>query len=65
MEVENIFIYSFNFSARVFSLTWTLPKCISFLRMGRKETAVISKVFGILDYESEVRMSKFKMADPI
>ena len=33
--------------------------------MGGKVNAVIFKVFGVVDYESEVRISKFKMADPI
>ena len=50
---------------REVSLTWTLPKCIRFLRMGGKVQTVIFKVFGVIDYESEVRISKFKMADPI
>ena len=33
--------------------------------MGGKVYAVTAKVFGVVDYESEVRISKFKMADPI
>ena len=28
--------------------------------MGKKVNAVISKIFGVVDYESEVRISKFK-----
>ena len=51
--------------SREFSLTSTLPKCLSFLRKGGKVKEVISRVFGVVDYESEVRISKFKMADPI
>ena len=33
--------------AREFSLTWTLPKCIGFFKMGGKVNAVISKVFRV------------------
>ena len=40
-------------------------KCINFLRMGDKVNVFISKVFAVVDYESEVRISKFKIADPI
>ena len=52
--------------AREFYLTRKLPKCISFLRMGGKVIkAVISKVFGVVYYEPEVRISKFKMTNLI
>ena len=51
-----------NSPAREFSLIWTLPKWISFSRMDGKVYSVISKAE---NYESEVRISKFKMADPI
>ena len=33
--------------------------------MGGKVNAIIFKVFGVADYESEVRISKFEMADPM
>ena len=33
--------------------------------MGGKVNAVISKVFWVVDYESEVRILLFKMADSI
>ena len=51
--------------ARELVLTRTLPKCISFLRMNGKGNVVISEVFGDVDYESKVKISKFKMADSI
>ena len=43
----------------------TLPKCIIFVGRGGKVNAVISKVFGVEDYKSQVRTSKLKMADSI
>ena len=48
-------------NARVFPVL----KCINFLRIGGKVNEVIRKVFGIVDSESEVRISKFKMTDSI
>ena len=42
-----------------------LPKCISFLEMGDEISAVIGTVFGVVDIKSEVRISKFKLEDPI
>ena len=50
--------------AQQFFLIRTLPKCISFLRLNGKVNAVIYKVFGVVDYESKVRISKFKIAEP-
>ena len=40
--------------AREFSLTWTLLKCISFLRMDVNVIAVISKVFAVVDYDGDL-----------
>ena len=43
---------SINPPAQKFPLTLTLPKCISFLRIGDKVNVVISKVFRVVDYKS-------------
>ena len=37
----------------------------NFLRISGKVNAVISKVFGVVNYESEVKILKLEMADPI
>ena len=46
-----------------FFLTWTLPKYISFLRIGGKVNTIISKVFQVVDYESKIRISKLNRVD--
>ena len=47
--------------AQSFSLTGTLPKWTIFFRKDFKVNAVISKIFGVIDCESEVRFSKFQV----
>ena len=56
---------NFNPPAREFSMNCRLPKFNSFLRMGGSVNAVIPKVLGVVDCESEVRISKFRIADTI
>ena len=51
-SIDTFRILKCSLTPREFYLTWTLPKCISFLRMSSKEKAVSSKIFGVVGYES-------------
>ena len=60
--------YSEFYGNRKVHLFWTAPLTLSgahFSGASTPDMIVTIRVFGVADYESEVRFSKFKMTDPI